>query len=333
MGENRGRTAVLDQFDRKIDYLRISLTDRCNLRCVYCMPEEGVEWQPHDAILSYEEIARLVRLFADLGIRRVRLTGGEPLVRRGVAELIAAIKAIPGIEAVYLTTNGLALQEQLPGLLAAGLDGVNISLDTLDRAQYAAITRRDALPQALAGLEAALAAPGLTVKLNCVPMGRNDNQLPALSELARDRDVSVRFIELMPIGLGKTLSRRTEAEVLAILEPALGPWRPCAAPPGAGPAHYGSFPGFRGTVGFISAMTHSFCENCNRARLTSTGFLKTCLQYETGVNLKALMDRGADDAALLDAMERAIRQKPAHHHFSTPSAAGDESHSMFQIGG
>lgn len=324
---------MLDQFDRKIDYLRISLTDRCSLRCVYCMPEEGVEWLPHDAILSYEEILRLAKLFAALGVRKVRLTGGEPLVRRGVAELVAGLKAIPGIETVRLTTNGLALREQLPGLLAAGLDGVNISLDTLDRAQYAAITRRDALPQALAGLEAALAAPGLTVKLNCVPMGANDGQLPALAALARDREVSVRFIELMPIGLGKTLSRRTEAEVLAILEPVLGKWVPASAPPGAGPGHYGAFPGFRGKVGFISAVTHSFCHRCNRVRLTSTGFLKTCLQYETGADLKALLDRGADDAAILAAMERAIRQKPARHHFSDPAAAGDESHSMFQIGG
>ena len=324
---------MLDQFDRKIDYLRISLTDRCSLRCVYCMPEEGVEWLSHEAILSYEEIARLARLFAALGVRKLRLTGGEPLVRRGVAGLVARLKAIPGIETVGLTTNGLALREQLPALLDAGLDRVNLSLDTLDRAQYATITRRDALPQALAGLEAALAAPGLTVKVNCVPMGANDGQLPALAALARDREVSVRFIELMPIGLGKDLPRRTEAEVLAILEPALGKCVPAPPPPGAGPGRYVTFPGFRGRVGFISAVSHSFCDRCNRVRLSSTGFLKTCLQYETGVDLKALLDRGAEDAALLAAIEAAIRQKPRQHHFSAPSAAGDESRSMFQIGG
>lgn len=324
---------MLDRFGRQIRYLRISVTDRCDLRCVYCMPEHGVEHLPHSALLSYEQIVRLAHLFADLGIDQVRLTGGEPLVRRGLSQLVGALKDVDGIRTVSLTTNGVLLAEQLPALLAAGLDGVNLSLDTLDRAQYAALTRRDELPRALAGLEAALAAPGLTVKLNCVPVGDNDSQLVPLAALARDRDLAVRFIELMPIGLGATLPRRTQAEVLEHLEEAFGPALPCAQTGGAGPGHYVTFPGFRGRVGFISAMTHQFCGSCNRVRLTATGFLKTCLQYENGADLKALLDAGADDAALRGAIEEAIFHKPARHHFAAPRVPGDERRNMNQIGG
>lgn len=324
---------MLDQFGRDIRYLRVSVTDRCNLRCVYCMPAEGVERVEHSRILSYEQILRLTRLFAALGVDTVRLTGGDPLVRRGLDQLVRGLKATAGIRTVTLTTNGVLLAQQLPALRAAGLDGVNLSLDTLDRGQYAAITRRDLLPRAMEGLEAALAAPGLKVKLNCVPMGDNDDQLVPLAALARDRALDVRFIELMPIGLGSSLPRRTQAEVLEKLEGAFGPALPCAQGGGCGPGRYVTFSGFAGRVGFISAVSHRFCENCNRVRLTATGFLKTCLQYETGVNLKALLEGGADGNALRAAMEGAIFAKPACHHFSAPGTAEDERRSMYQIGG
>ncbi|MBM6723276.1 GTP 3',8-cyclase MoaA [Pseudoflavonifractor phocaeensis] len=318
---------------RDIRYLRISVTDRCNLRCRYCMPEEGVEWMDHGSILTYEQIVRLVGLFAALGVEKVRLTGGEPLVRKGLERLVRAIKEVPGIRRVRITTNGLLLAEQLPGLLAAGLDGVNLSLDTLDRVQYQALTRRDGLEQALEGLEAALAQPGLRVKLNCVPMGENDSQLVPLAALARGRKVDVRFIELMPIGLGDTLPRRTQGEVLAVLEQAFGPAGPCGQSGGSGPGRYVTFPGFTGRVGFISAVSHQFCEDCNRVRLTAAGFFKTCLQYDCGINLKALLDSGADKHTLRAAMERAIFAKPACHHFSASGTAEDERRSMYQIGG
>ncbi len=324
---------MLDQFGRSIRYLRVSVTDRCNLRCRYCMPEEGITWVDHSAILSYEQILRLVRLAAGLGVEKVRLTGGEPLVRKGLVGLVRGIKATGGIRTVSLTTNGVLLAEQLPALLEAGLDGVNLSLDTLDRDQFAALTRRDELPRTLEGLEAALAAPGLTVKLNCVPSGDNDAQLVPLAALARDRDLTVRFIELMPIGLGDTLTRRTEDEVLSRLEKAFGPAIPCPSDPLAGPSRNVTFPGFRGQVGFISAVSHQFCQSCNRVRLTATGFLKTCLQYDHGVDLKALLDTGADDAALLEAMAEAIGRKPASHHFGGSRQARDEGRNMNQIGG
>lgn len=324
---------MLDQFDREISYLRISVTDRCNLRCRYCMPAQGVTWVDHSAILTYEQIVRIVRASAALGIKKVRLTGGEPLVRKGLAGLVEALKAIDGIASVTLTTNGLLLAEQLPDLLQAGLDGINLSLDTLDRAQFAHITRRDTLPQALAGLEAALAAPGLRVKVNCVPTGENDDQLVPLAELARSRRLDVRFIELMPIGLGSALPRRTEQEVREILERVFGPALPCPQGGGDGPGRYLTFAGFTGRVGFISAMTHQFCSGCNRVRLTAAGFLKTCLQYDQGVDLKALLEAGADDAALQAAIGEAIRSKPASHHFGGDKQAADEGRNMNQIGG
>ena len=230
-------------------------------------------------------------------------------------------------------SNQMLMAEQLPGLLAAGLDGVNLSLDTLDRVQYQALTRRDGLEQALDGLNAALAAPGLTVKVNCVPSGENDDQLVPLAALAKDRNLSVRFIELMPIGLGSTLPRRTETEVLARLEAAFGPALPCPQEEGGGPSRYVTFQGFRGQVGFISAVSHRFCSSCDRVRLTAAGFLKTCLQYDCGVDLKALLEQGADDAALTRAIREAIARKPEGHHFGQAPTGRDEDRNMNQIGG
>ena len=325
---------MIDRCQRDIDYIRISVTDRCNLRCVYCMPEEGVQWVPHNAVLSYEEILRLCRVFAGLGLSKIKLTGGEPLVRRGLDRFIADAKAIPGIQCVTLTTNGVLLAEQLPGLVSAGLDGVNISLDTLNREQFRAITRRDDLDRVLAGLNAALDCPGLNVKINCLPMGRNDDQLVPLVELARERPLSVRFIEVMPIGLGKELTYRSEDEVRAMLETRFGPMEPFHGRLGNGPCHYFSLPGFAGKVGFISALSHQFCSECNRVRLTSDGFLKTCLQYELGVDLKALMQDGRDDAFLAEAVRQAIYNKPLQHHFTdTSGQQALEHHGMSRIGG
>lgn len=328
---------MLDRQGRDISYLRISVTDRCNLRCRYCMPERGVNWVNHQDILTYEEILRLVKLFTQLGIDRVRLTGGEPLIRRGLPSLAAGIKAVPGIRWVGLTTNGTLLKEQLPALLDAGLDGVNLSLDTLDRDQYAAITRRDELHKALAGLDAAMAAASagnLALKVNCVPTADNAGQWTALARIARhSQRVDVRFIELMPIGLGAMLPRRTEAEVLAVLEAAFGPAIPCPQEKGGGPGRYVAFRDFQGRVGFISAVTHQFCDGCNRIRLTATGFLKACLQYADGADLRTLLRNGADDQTILAAIEAAVWEKPVSHHFQAGWAAGDESRNMNQIGG
>lgn len=322
---------MLDGKAREIDYLRISVTDRCNLRCAYCMPEEGVEWMEHGCILRYEDIVRLCRVFGELGVTKFKLTGGEPLVRKGLEQLVAGLKAVPTTKSVTLTTNGVLLADQLPGLRKAGLDGVNISLDTLDRDRYAALTRRDLLPRAMEGLEAALAVPGLNVKVNCVPMGEDGDNWAALAALAKEHPVAVRFIELMPIGMGKSLSPCTEEQVRTHLEGVYGAMTPCDAPLGNGPCRYFALPGFEGKVGFISAMSHKFCHQCNRVRLTASGFLKTCLQYESGVDLAPLLTAGED--ALRAAIADAVRNKPAAHRFEETNVDAGEVRRMNEIGG
>ena len=319
-----------DSTQREIDYLRISVTDRCNLRCVYCMPEDGVPCLAHSDILSYETIIRLCRVFASLGVSKIKLTGGEPLVRRGLPHLVEQLKAIDGIRSVTLTTNGVLLEEQLPDLICAGLNGVNISLDTLDPARFHTITRRDALPRVLAGLRAALAADGLNVKLNCVPTLENQSDWVPLAALSQDSRLAVRFIELMPVGLGASLQRQDEAQVRAVLEAVFGPMQPTAGPSGNGPCRYFRPEGFTGSIGFISALTHTFCRRCNRVRLTANGFLKTCLQYETGVALRPLLEQGAEDDALRRAILDAVRDKPAHHHFAE---GGRQLSHMNEVGG
>ena len=320
---------MLDGLQRNIDYLRVSVTDRCNLRCIYCMPENGVECLSHADILRYEEILRLARIFAGLGVKKIRLTGGEPLVRRGLPELVAGLTAIDGIEQVTLTTNGVLLAEQLPGLMAAGLGGVNVSLDTTNEDTFRRLTRREGVGRVLAAIDASLAA-GLPTKVNCVPAAP-EAELLALAELARTRPLPVRFIELMPIGLGKSLPRRSEGELRALLEGAFGPLTPYEGTLGSGPCRYFTIPGFQGQIGFISAMSHQFCGQCNRVRLTANGFLKTCLQYDRGVRLKPLLS--GSDEALAAAMADAIRQKPAAHQFTRAVVPGGEGHMMSQIGG
>ena len=325
-----------DGCGRAIDYLRISVTDRCNLRCLYCMPENGVPSLSHEDILSYEEITELCQVAAGLGITKLKLTGGEPLLRKDLASLIARLKAVEGIRSVTLTTNGILLKSQLPGLLDAGLDGVNISLDTLDSSKYTQITRRGRVEDALSGLFAALdALPRLRVKVNCVPYFSDRENLTAMAGLARKYPVHVRFIEMMPIGLGRRCGLCREQEVIEVLTKAYGPMTFCDAALGNGPCHYYSIDGFLGKIGFISAISHKFCSSCNRVRLSADGYLKACLQYDTGVSLKALLREGAPREALASAMKSVIYNKPVSHHFegAVSPLQNDEQLSMFQIGG
>ena len=332
-----------DQFGRKIEYIRVSVTDRCNLRCIYCMPQEGVPAVPHSEILTFDEIERFCRIAAELGISRIKLTGGEPLVRRGLPFLLGKLKHIPGVEQVTLTTNGTLLKEQIRDLAANGLDAVNISLDTLDAQRYHQVTRVGSLDKALEGLDAALRCPGLPVKINCVPLeDGTDDDLLRLAELARKYPVDVRFIELMPFGPGKESAGRSNTDIKEILERQFGSSQPYEKLLGNGPAEYVLFPGFRGRVGFISARSPKFCSTCNRVRLTSEGRLKLCLQYETGIDMRKLLRSGADDEVIRQEMRRVIYEKPACHHFAdgrpdTPaSLSGDEkleTRDMSQIGG
>ena len=282
--------------------------------------------------LTYEEFLRLAALFAKCGVDTVRVTGGEPLVRKGVDYLVAQLKAIPGIRRVTMTTNGVLLAKQLPALLSAGLDSVNISLDTLDPAVFRHITARDEFAAVQAGLRAALESP-LPVKLNCVPqVGVNEGELEAIAALARDNDLQVRFIEMMPIGYGAAMPCVSGPELRARFAnrwPELHPVEGTTF--GNGPAVYYTVPGWKGSIGFIAAVHGKFCASCNRVRLTSQGFLRPCLASESGTDLRALLRSGADDAALLQAIQNTILAKPREHHFgqgSMPATRG-----MYRIGG
>ena len=332
-----------DQFGRNIDYMRVSVTDRCNLRCIYCMTEEGVPCVSHSDILTFDEIRRICGIGAELGISRIKLTGGEPLVRRGLPGLLGMLKKIPGIEQVTLTTNGILLKDNINELVSNGLDAVNISIDTLDPEYYHKITRRGGIEEVLSGLDAALSYPALKVKVNCVPLkGMPEETYVQLASLAKDRDVDVRFIEMMPIGLGKEYCGVSGQEIYNILKERFGEAERCNGKFGNGPAVYVQFSGFQGKIGFIDAVTHKFCSTCNRVRLTSEGRLKLCLQYETGIDMRSLLRNGADDEVIRQEMRRVIYEKPACHHFAdgrpdTPaSLSGDEkleTRDMSQIGG
>lgn len=326
---------MTDQYGREIDYLRISVTDRCNLRCVYCMPEEGVESVSHDRILRFQEITRICRILAARGLRKVKITGGEPLVRRGVAELIRELKAIPGIESVTITTNGVLLEEMYDSLVEAGIDAVTVSLDTLDRELYRKLTRRDELSRVMRGIRLAVERGKVPVKINCVPMyGVEEQGLLALAELARDQRIHVRFIEMMPIGCGSQFTFIKEEELRARLEERFGRLCPCDDVEGNGPCAYYRIEGFKGRIGFISAVSHKFCDSCNRVRLTAEGFLKTCLQYDVGAELKPLLTAGCSDQELERTILDAIDRKPKSHHFGTAGTGGEEERrGMSQIGG
>ena len=325
---------MFDRYQREIHYLRLSVTDLCNLRCRYCMPD-GVEKLEREAVLTYEEFLRLAALFARCGIDTVRVTGGEPLVRKNVAQLVARLKATPGIRRVTLTTNAVLLAEQLPALLDAGLDSVNISLDTLRPEVFRQITARDDFAAVQAGLQAALES-GLPVKLNCVPQaGVNEGELEALAALAKDNAMQVRFIEMMPIGYGAAMPCISGPELRARFArrwPELAPLSPAQEHAlGDGPAVYYTVPGWQGSIGFIAAVHGKFCASCNRVRLTSQGFLRPCLASETGCDLRALLRSGADDAQLLATIRETIWAKPREHHFNDSSMPATRG--MYRIGG
>ncbi len=324
-----------DRYGRTIDYVRISVTDRCNLRCVYCMPEEGVSSISHDEILRFDEIERICGVFAGLGVRKIKLTGGEPLVRRGLPELAAALKRIPGIESLTLTTNGVWLAEYYDALADAGVDAVTVSLDTLDPVVYQRLTRRNELAAVRRGLETAFQKGRMQVKINCVPvLGIEEQKLLEIAALAKDHDVPIRFIEMMPIGMGARFPFIKEETLRAELEAAFGTFTRCDDVPGNGPCHYFAVPDFKGRIGFISAVSHKFCSECNRIRLTSEGFLKSCLQYDNGVELKPILRGGSSEEELRRAVERAIWEKPKGHSFEKTADFADREHrGMSQIGG
>jgi len=329
--------ACRDSLSRPINYLRVSVTDRCNLRCVYCMPAEGVSPKfAHDNILSYEEIARVVEAAANLGISKIRLTGGEPLVRLGIVDLVELISGVPGIDDISMTTNGILLPRYAEALKIAGLHRVNISLDTLQPDRFQRITRLGKLADVLAGIEAAGQAGLRPVKLNNVVMrGMNDDEVVDFARLTLDRAWHVRFIEVMPVGATAGLAEMEHvpmSEARGRIEDALGSLAPAGNDgKGNGPARYYRLPNALGTVGFISAVSEHFCFNCNRLRLTADGKLRPCLLSDQEIDLRAALRQGADLGELQTLLRTAIERKPAGHQLAEHGAPVNRQ--MSQIGG
>ncbi len=325
-----GGGEMQDKYGRIIDYMRISITDRCNLRCRYCMPE-GIPGIPGEEILTYEEIIRVCSQAAALGISNYKITGGEPLVREECYQLVEGLKQIPGVRQVTMTTNGVLLQEALPRFLTSGLDGINISLDTVNPALYRQITGFDKLSRVLLAIEAA-AAGALRVKINVV-LQKNVNlgEWQALAELAQAYPVDVRFIELMPIGSGKNQEAVSNHWLLAQMRQQYPGISFDASVHGNGPAVYYRIPGFQGAIGFISAIHGKFCQSCNRIRLTAAGELKPCLCYKDTVSLREAARAGEDDK-IRALLEKAVAIKPGMHCFEELSQVTEE-HKMVQIGG
>ena len=331
---------MTDGYGREIDYLRISLTDKCNLRCSYCMPSEGVRHIEHKDILTLEETGRLAHIMSELGIRRVRLTGGEPLVRRGITDLIRILRAECDLNEISMTSNGLLLSECAGKLYDAGLTDINISLDTLREECFSYITGCDGrgLKDVLDGIDRAIET-GFGIKLNCVPVkGVNEEDIIPLAEYAADKDVRIRFIELMPIGCAGRFERISTDELIRRLEERYGASTPVYYSMKAddkGPAEYYTFKEYSGQIGFISPISHKFCDRCRRIRLTAEGFLKLCLQYPDGVDLKLPLRNGAKDEELKKLILDAVRVKPAAHSFdsSRDSCDGTDKRRMVEIGG
>ena len=326
---------LVDTFNRPITYLRISVTDRCNLRCVYCMPESGLPWIPKPEILTYEEIARIVEAGASVGLRSVRLTGGEPLLRRDLVRLVDMLARIPGIDDISLSTNGLLLAERGKALRDAGLRRANISLDTLREDRFFALARRNGLDRVIAGIDAAIDLGLGPIKLNCVVMrGQNDDELAEFAELTRRREIFVRFIELMPvaenlemqpgsyISAGEILDRLGEVDALT----------PVAGPGGNGPARYFAFADARGAVGVISPLSHDYCERCNRVRLSADGRLRLCLFGDHHIDLRSPVRAGASRDELAGIFTGAMLIKPERHHLEIGRTAS-AMRAFSEIGG
>ncbi|MDR2487905.1 MAG: GTP 3',8-cyclase MoaA [Desulfovibrio sp.] len=325
-GREAERNGIRDSRGRRIDYLRVSLTDRCSFRCLYCMPPEGAPYIPHAEILSYEELLHLCRIAASLGISRYKITGGEPLCRKDAVAFIRKLKTLPGVNSVSLTTNGALLAPLVPELAEAGVDGITVSLDAFTQETFSRVTRSDArLDDILHAMERSRNT-GIGLKINMVPLkGINDAEIVPLTRYAMSKGCHIRFIELMPVGRGKDCAGILRVEVQAMLEKTFGPLTPFRERIGNGPAEYLRADGHCGGIGFIAPLSHVFCERCNRVRLTSAGFLKTCLHHEDGCDLKVLIRSGVSDAGLSSAIRNAIQTKPRTHNFAAQAVSGEET--------
>jgi cyclic pyranopterin phosphate synthase len=300
------------------------------------MPKEGIEWIDHNEILKFEEFERLIRVLAALGLKKIKLTGGEPLARRGIIPFIGALSQIDGIETITLTTNAVLLSDALDALSRTKLTALNISLNSLDRERYRRITLLDKCDEVKALLDVLLKTR-LKIKINCVPIENiNEDDLIPLARLAKKNNIAVRFIELMPLGFAGALKPIPEKIIFSRLEKEFGPLIANNEKSGEGPAHYFTIDGFAGKIGFISSLSHKFCAACNRIRLTSQGFLKPCLSSDIGVNLKEMIRSGQSDAAIADEIQKIIILKPESHSFIVDNKLNTEEHKpkiMNRIGG
>jgi len=310
---------LTDTFHRPINYMRISLTDRCNLRCRYCMPAGGIQDVGHEQILSYEEILRLVRVGVGLGITKIRLTGGEPLIRKGVVDFITQLGAIDGIEDLSLTTNGILLPDKIAGLKAAGVRRLNISLDTLDRDRYRDLTGSDGFDRVWEGIHKALELGFDPVKINMVVMKSvNDDEVSEMAALTLSRPIHMRFIEYMPIGCSRgfaDIDTVPSEEILVRLQ-SMGRWEPVARNGHDGPARRYRLDGAPGEIGFISAMTQHFCATCNRIRLTASGRLRPCLLSDAEADVRGPLRGGASDTDLENIFKNVALKKQKQHQVS-----------------
>lgn len=324
---------MLDSYGRNIDYMRISITDRCNLRCQYCTPED-LPSIGHAEILRFEEILDIARYAVSLGITKFKITGGEPLVRKGYLFFLERLKTLPGVEQVTLTTNGVLLEDALPDLVRIGIDGVNISLDTQNPETFSRITRRDDFHKVWSAFLACQAS-GIRTKINTVLLkGINDMEFADLCLLAKNYCCDVRFIAIMPIGYGKGFQGYDRSMLLPLLRDLHPSLEESTTFHGNGPATYVSIPDFQGSIGFIDAIHGKFCSQCNRIRLTSDGMLKLCLYYKNSLDLKTLIRNQASESEVIQAMKDAIFHKPQEHQFHHNATEGiEELKKMSQIGG
>lgn len=326
---------MVDRYGRKIDYLRVSITDRCNLRCIYCMPAEGVELKPREEILSFEELLRLVRVATDVGFRKFRLTGGEPLVRKGLIEFIRSLVQLPGVEDLSLTTNGILLPQMAAQLKEAGVRRLNISLDTLEPEKYREMTRGGDFSKVWEGIQKSLDLGFDPVKVNVVILkGFNDQDWVDFAELTCRYPVHVRFIEVMSIGTSREFAEKHFApasQVRERIEAVLGRLVPVEVVTGNGPACYFQVPGAPGKLGFISAVSNHFCSRCNRIRLTADGQLRPCLFDQRELDLRRPLRAGASDQDLAEIFRKAISLKPSSYHEAVGLISGGRD--MCQIGG
>lgn len=321
-----------DKFGREIDYLRVSVTDKCNLRCIYCMDEKENTFLKNDEKLTDDEIYRIVKESSELGIKKVRITGGEPLVRPNLVKLIGRINSISGVEEIYLTTNGILLADMIDELALNGLKGVNISLDSLNEERFNKLTRLGKLNKVLEAIDKAIDL-GIKVKLNTVIVNDiNKDEIMDFVNLTKEKNIDVRFIELMPIGIAINYKGVTNEDVLKVISQNCSDYQEVVRSKSGGPASYIKLKDAKGKIGFISAISNCFCEECNRIRLTSEGFLKQCLHFDYGIDLKRKLRSGISDEELRKLIYDNIYDKPEKHLFLEKSAH-KELKFMNQIGG